>query len=277
MATKKTSTRAAVLVPTADDIVNLLNRLLTLVAEYNEEHGKTGVKTPAVAKSASSKKAVEKDDDEDRTYTLEEIHGMKIVELRELAVELDLDAQKVKADIIAELDEKGYIVSDDEDEDEDEEADDDELEDEDEDEEEDEDDENDEEEDEGYSREDLEEMTLAQLRKVAREEGLTVPKGADQDTLVDLILGEDEDDEEDADDEEADEDDDTDSDDSDSDDEDEEEITEEEIRKMPLKELQGLAKELELKVTVPRSVTSDAGKKKLYVKAILDSVSDDDE
>lgn len=268
MAVKKTSTRAAVLSVTADDVVNAFSRFLTLVTEYNEEHGKTGVKSP-VNKSAS--KAPEPDeDDEEQTYTLEEIHAMKIVDLRNLAVELGLEAQKVKADIIAELQEGGYIVDEDEDEDDDE-ADDDEVEDEV------EDDEDDEEDDEGYSREELEDMTLAQLRKVAREAGLEFEKGADQDTLIELILGEDDEDEGDEDDdEEADEDDDSDDSD-DSDDDEEEEITEEEIRKMPLKELQGLAKELEIKVTVPRTVKTDAAKKKLYVKAILDSVSDEDD
>lgn len=270
MAVKK-STRAAVLVPTADDIVNTLNRLLTMVAEYNDEHGKSGVKSP-VGKSASKSKAVEPDDDdEQQTFTLEEIHAMKIVELRELAVELGLEEQKVKANIIAELQENGYIVDEDEEDDDDEADDDEEVDDEE------EDDEDEDEEDEGYSREELEDMTLAKLRKVAREEGLEVPKGADQDTLIDLILGEDEEDEgDDEDDEEADEDDDTD--DSDSDDDDEtEEITEEEIRKMTLKEVQELAKELKIKVKVPASAKTPAAKQKVYAQAIIDSVSDDDE
>lgn len=256
MAVKKNTTRAAALEVTPAQIGAAFADLMAMVADYNQQEGTT----TAANKSASKKVAVEEPEE---TYTPEEIHGMKIVELRELAVELGLDEQKVKNNIIAELTEKGYIVDEDGDEDEDE----DELEDE----EEDEDEDGEDEDDEGYSREELEDMTLADLRKLAKEEGIKVPRGADQDALVELILGEDDEDEDD--DDEAD-DDDTDS---DSDDEEEEEITEEEIRAMSLQELQGLAKELKVKVTVPRNVKTSAAKQKFYAQAILDSVADDDE
>lgn len=113
------------------------------------------------------------------------------------------------------------------------------------------------------TRDDLEEMSLKELRTVAREAGIE-PKGLDTDALIDAILGEsdptEDDDEEDededstsavedvdADDEEADED-------SDSDDEEEdvEELTEDDLKAMSDTELRALCKEMGVKVG-PRS------------------------
>ena len=65
--------------------------------------------------------------------------------------------------------------------------------------EEDEDEEDEDEEDEGYTREELEDMSLRKLRSVAKDEGFSTAdlKGKDEDGIIAMILGEDEDEEED--------------------------------------------------------------------------------
>lgn len=175
--------------------------------------------------------------------------------LRALAKEVGIEETK-KADILAAFDE--LLGDEDEDEEDEEEYD---EEDEDEDEEDEEaDDEEDEDEDE-LDRDDLEEMDLKELRKVARENGFSASdyKGMDQDALVDLILGEDEEDDEDEDEE---------------DDEDVEELDEDALKAMTQKDLIGLAKELEIKVPASMKKQSTANKKKL-VDLILDSGEED--
>lgn len=266
----KKSTRAAALEVSAEEVASAFAKFLTVFGSYQEQNGGDAV-TPAKTKSASpskSKPVADEDDDEQDTYTTEEIQAMKIVDLRAIANDLELKERKVKAGIIAELTKKGFIVDEEEDDVDDEDEDDEEIDDDEEDDDDEADEDEDDDEDEGYSREELEEMTLADLRKVAKENEITYPKGADQDTLVDLILGEDEEDEDDED--EAD-------DAEDSDDDGEEEITEEQIRKMSLVELKALATELEVKVKVPRTANTDAKKKKAYADAILENAVDEDD
>lgn len=127
-------------------------------------------------------------------------------------------------------------------------------EDEDEEEEEDDDDEEaDEDEEEGFSREELEEMSLAQLKKLARETGYTTAdlKGLDQDGIVDLLLGE-------ADEEEEDE---------EEDEEEEIELDEDSLMAMDRKEVVAIAKEYGVTVA-PRAKQAD------IVAAILEAVEE---
>lgn len=158
------------------------------------------------------------------------------------------------------------------DEDDDEDEDDEEEDEEDDEDEDDEDDEEDEDEDEGLDRDDLEEMDLKELRKVYRENGGAAAdyKGLDQDALIDLILGEDE--EEDEDDEDEDED--------DEDDEDVEELDEDALKAMTNKDLLALAVELEIKVPAALKKTSPASvakkNKPKLVDLILDSGDDEE-
>ena len=144
----------------------------------------------------------------------------------------------------------------------------------------DEDDDSDEEESDSYSRDDLEEMSLAQLKALAREQGHTT-KGLDSDGLIDLILGEAEDDDEDdrvlatgsASDDEDDEESEDDDDDSDSDEDDESyeevEIDEDELYKMSLAEVKAIAKDMDLKVK--------AGSTKEDIIQLILDVSDEEE
>lgn len=175
----------------------------------------------------------------------DETRNMAIKELRALAVELGLDEQKVKSGILAELENKGFFgeAADEDDED---------AEDEDQDgeEEEDDDEDGDEEEEEGYTREDLEEMDLKTLRAIAKSEGhnATEYRTADQDALVDLILGEEAEEEE------------------------EQELDEEALKAMDLAELKAIAKELSLKVPLPV-----AKNKTKLIDFILENAAEDDE
>lgn len=198
----------------------------------------------------------EEDGDEEVVLDREEVEGYKIGQLRELAGELGLKEQKLKSGILAELEAKGYYGDEEDEEEEDEDVDDEDVED------------DDEEDEEGYSREELEEMDLPDLKKILKENGIRVPRGADQDTLIDLILDEDED-EEDEEDEEAEE--------SEEDEGDEAVLSEDDLKKMSLPDLKELTQELEIKVRVPKTANTDAKKKKVYVEAILATADEDDE
>lgn len=149
---------------------------------------------------------------------------------------------------------------------------------------EDEDDEDDESEEEAeYSRDDLEEKSLAELKSIARELGHTT-KGLDSDGLIELILGEAEDDTEDdeddrvlatgsSSDDDEDEESEDDEDDSESeDDEDYEEVVidEDELRKMSMKEIKEIAADYELKVKAGAS-------KDDIIEMILDVASVEEE
>jgi hypothetical protein len=124
-------------------------------------------------------------------------------------------------------------------------GDDDDVEEEDEDEE--DEDEEDEEEGEGYTRADLEEWTLRDLRAAAREAGYDREdvKGLDRDSLIDLLaIDGDEEEDEDVEEEDVEE---------DEDDEEYEELDEDDLAAMSVKELRDIAKEYEVKV--PRGAT----------------------
>lgn len=233
-------------------------------------------KTKPAAKTTAKKSAPveEPEDDEPDVPSADEAAKMSVVELRKLAVALGLEAQKVKADILAELDELRDDDSDDEEEfedDEDEAADD--VEDEG-----DSDDEDDDEpgEDDPYTREELEELGLKELRNIAKEEGVksTEYRGADKDKLIELILGLDEDDDEG--DEDADDSDDVE--DSDDEEDEEEELDEAAIRKMPVSELLKLADEVGVTISRRIKTMKDAkAKKEALVDAIMASAEDDED
>ena len=186
---------------------------------------------------------VDEDEDEEEVEVtreqVEEATAAGIKALRELAAEVGIEETK-KADILAAFDE---LLGDEEDEDEEEDEEDEEVEEDDDDEDED--------------RDELEEMDLKEVRKVARDAGFSASdyKGMDQDAIIDLILGEDEEEEEDEDEE---------------DDEEVEELDEDALKAMTQKDLIGLAKELEIKVPAALKKSSAANKKKL-VNLILDS------
>lgn len=183
------------------------------------------------------------DDEEEEVEPLdrEETAALGIKDLRTLAKEyLGDDAPTKKADILEALED--YYSDEEEDEDEDdedvEEADEDE-------------------EDEGeYDRDDLADLDLKELRVIAKEEGHKPAewKGMDSDAIIDLIMGEVEDDEEEDEDEDS----------------DEEELDEDDLKAMSHKELVTLAKELDLKVPVAVKKDTKANHKKL-VNLILDS------
>jgi hypothetical protein len=191
--------------------------------------------------SASAEAEDEDEEDEDfEPLDREETEALGIKELRALAAERGVDEKK-KADIIAALDEGGHFADEEED-----------------------DEEGDEDEEEGYTQEELEDLDLKQLRAIAKEGGATSAdvKGLDQDALIELILGESDEDEEDED-EEGDEEDET------------EELDEDALNAMSLTELKSLAKELEVKVKVPASAKTDKAKKKVFVETILNSGDDE--
>lgn len=229
MAAKKSALDAAI-----DEVIVALQNLKKVAGS-----------APAADSSAES--------DED-VYDRADVEKMPIKELRALAVELGLEEQKVKSGILDEMEANGLFADseeeDDEEEFEDEDDDEDESDEEDEDEEED-----DEEEDEGFTREELEGMSLAQLRKLAKEEGHTAAeyRKLDQDALVDLLAGDEEDGDEDE-------------------EEDEEEIDEDTLRAMDLPQLKKVAAELELKV--PVAVGKNKNK---LVNFILENAGEEDD
>ena len=151
------------------------------------------------------------------TLDEDDIRALSIKELRELAVELELDATKVKNEILEELAAKGYFSAEEEEEGDEEDEDDSDEE------------EDDEEGEEEISREDLEGMSLKELRELAKEEGheRAAYIKADKDALVDLLAGDEEEDDEE---------------------EGEEELSEDDIRAMTLTEVKKLAAELGVKL-----------------------------
>jgi hypothetical protein len=184
----------------------------------------------------------EEEDEEFETLDREETEALAIKDLRELAAERGIEEKK-KADILAALEEGGHFG--DEEDEEDEEEEDEEGEDEDE-----------------WTREDLEEKDLKELRAIAKEEGASAAdvRGKDQDELIDLILGEDEEDEEGEDEEDEDADEET------------EELDEDALKAMSLTELKSLAKELEITVKVPKAQKDGKSKeKKFFIETILNS------
>lgn len=178
------------------------------------------------------------EEDEDEGEELEapvreEIESLKIKDLRERAAQYGIEETK-KADILAAFED---LYEEEEEDDEDE----------------------DDEDEEGFDRDELEEMDLKDLRKLAKENGMSAAdaKKADQDDLVDFLMGETEEDDEDEDDE-------------DEDDEEEEVLDEDALKAMTQKDLLALAKELDIKVPAALKKSSAANKKKL-VNLILDS------
>lgn len=195
-------------------------------------------------------------------YDREEIEGLPIGDLRTLAKDLGLDEQKVKKSILDEMEAKGLFTDSEDEEDEEEFEDEDEADEDDDEDAEDEDEEDDEEEDEdeedeeseGYDREELEGMSLVELKKLAKEEGhaASVYRKMDQDALIDLLAGDDDEDAED--------------------DEEEEEIDEDTLKAMDLGQLKKVAAELELKVPV-----AVAKNKTKLVNFILENAGEEDD
>lgn len=193
----------------------------------------------------------------DGAPTKASLSAMSIKGLRALAVEegyADEDvADASKSDLLDALYEEYGLNGDKKDDDADEDTED--EADEDTESEEDDEDEADEEEDEDgtYSKEDLEAMSLAELKALAKESEYTAAdiRGLDHDALVDLLLGEDEDEEEAEEDEAEPE-------------GDEEDLTEDDLKAMSLADLKALAKEYDIRLR--------AGMKKDdIVEAILDA------
>ena len=239
---KKTTT------PTIDDVKSAFESAIdTLFSALN---GSTTA--PAKSETAKSAKAVDVE-----VLDRDEVESMGIKDLRTLAAGHGIELKK-KAEILAAFEENGLFgESEEEDEEESEEED----EDEDESEEEEDEEESEDEGEEEYDRESLEEMTLKEVRAIAKEKEIAT-KGLDQDALIDAILGEgDEDEDEDEEDEEE--------------GEEEVEIDEDALNGMTLAELKKLAKEIDVKVKVPASAKNDAKKKAVYVKAILDSAEEE--
>lgn len=220
------------------------NKFLTDLRDMIDAH-LSGVADAVVAepKKSSAKPSAKVDKEEvveEATDREAELMKTNIRTLRKMAIELGFDEDEVadadKETLVESIIEEGGDTNTDADADEDDEtedvedaedAEDDDAE-EDEDEEEDEDDEEeDDEEAEGYTREDLEGLTLAALKKIAKEEFEETTaslKGLDTDDIIDLILGEgDEEEEEDEDEEEG--------------------LTEEDLEAMSLAEVKAVAKD----------------------------------
>jgi hypothetical protein len=137
-----------------------------------------------------------------------------------------------------------------------------------------EDDEDEDSDSEELSRDDLEEKSLAELKILARENGI-VTKGLDTDALIDALLGEAEDDDEDdevlATGSASDEDEESDEDSEEDEDEYEEvEVTEDDLRKMSLSEIKAIAVDYDLKVKAGAS-------KDDLIEMILDVAAEDEE
>ena len=188
----------------------------------------------------------EEDDEEDDERTLREaeLNGMKIVGLRKIAIaagfgKADVDEADKETLVESILDDEfsgsGGGDADDDDEDD--------------------------EEDDEYTRADLLKMSIAALRKIAKDEYEATAadlKGLDKDGIADLILGEGDDEDED------DEDDDEDADDEDG------AYSEEDLAEMSLAELKEIAKEWGLRIKA-------GAKSPTYVKAILDAQEEDED
>ena len=212
----------------------------------------------------AAKAVAESDDDDDDAdddagsgpkYTEAQLKKKTIKALRKLAEDEGFDPDELadadKDEIIeALLEDEGDDDADEED------ADDDDADD--------EEDEEDADDDDDAEREELSKLTLAQLRKTARDEyGATAPelKGLDKDGIIDLILSADEEDDADVD--------------VDEDQDDEQAYTEDELNDMDVDELREIAEEWGLEV-------SAKARTKTLVKAILEAqdeeeYDDDDE
>lgn len=256
----------------------LLDTLADKVAERLGSIASNGTAPDAApAKKKAAKAEPEPEDDEDDDTESDEgtsqedrraeLTAMRITSLRKIAKDLGFPADDVAAadketlvesivdDEFGDGDDADDDDADDDGDDADD-TDDDESEDEDEeeDDEPDDDEEDDDEDDEGdgdddYTREDLEGMSLKELKALGKEAGYTAAdfKGLDQDAIVDMMLGEDPDvDDEDEDD-------------------DEDGYSEEELLAMNLRELKSLAKEWDVKIP-----TKDAKSKKAIVALLLD-------
>lgn len=219
-------------------------------------------------KSPATRAKVEPEDRViDEYYDRDIVEKYSIKELRELAVALELDEQKLKSKILSEMEEKGYFREDgsseaDEDDiedDVDEDAEEDEEEDDDEDADSDEDDE-DETEDRVYNRDDLKAMNLKELQELAEANEFNW-KGLGKAELIDALLADPDEDEE-ADDEEENE-----------DDEDTPvEIDPDELPNMDLSELLELCEQIDLKVPASKKKN-----KKAVIQLILDELGDEED
>ena len=203
-------------------------------------------KTAATPAKKTASRAAAKSTVEKGSLDQDEVEGMSVKDLRALAVEAGLREQKLKSGILTELEKKGFYAEAEE---------------------------GDEEEEEGYTREGLAEETLVELKKIAKSEGHTAAdyRGMDQESLIDLILGEEEDEEEEDEDEE-----DADEEEEAEEDEDEEDgeivIDPEELKTMPIGELKELAKQINVKIP-----STKAKSKSAIIKLILDSAESEEE
>lgn len=219
------------------------NKFLTDLRDMIDAH-LSGVADAVVAepKKSSAKPSTKVDKEEvveEATDREAELMKTNIRTLRKMAIELGFDEDEVadadKETLVESIIEEGGDTTTDADADTDEDdetedvedaedAEDDDAE-EDEEEEDEDDEEEDDEEAEGYTREDLEGLTLAALKKIAKEEFEETTaslKGLDTDDIIDLILGEGDEEEE----------------------EDEEEgLTEEDLEAMSLAEVKAVAKD----------------------------------
>lgn len=228
---------------------------------------------PVVKKTSSKKtggvatsKAVGK------KYAFAELNSLGVVQLRKIAADLELGVIK-KADILAKMEEGGYIISDEEDDTEDLDEEDDEIEeDEDEVDEEDEDDE-----EEGYSeeeqelREELEVLNSRALRDRARKNDSALKvaelKEKSDEDLVELIVSQEieELDEEESDDSE------------DEEDDDEDAVTDEDIRDPKKYTFAGLLKlAKDNKITVPKVIVTKKDRTALE-ELLIEAGSEEDE
>lgn len=225
----------------AAEVVSAFEKFLQTLAA-------TGGGSKVSATSDDDVEEVEEDDEDEEELEApdrETVESLGIKELRELAAEYGIDEKK-KADILAAFED---LYSEDEEEDEDE--------DDEEDEEEEAEDEDEDEEESEWDRDSLSELDLKELRKVAKDEGHASSeyKGMDQDDLIDLILG-DEDEEEDEDEEDEDE---------------AEELDEDDLMQMSHKDLISLCKELEIKVPAALKKDTKANHKKLVAHVLDDA------
>lgn len=208
-----------------------------LIAVLQKHSGGEAVVAEAPAKS-KAKPAPEVDDEtgvEEGAERRAELEGMTLAALRKEAIAAGFEKDDVKGaskeDIIESILDDDDVEQDDEDEDETDEVESDEDDDAEGDEEED-----DEEESEGYTTEDLEDLGLTALKKIAKDEFEQTTaslKGLDREDVMAIILGEDDEAEE------AEEED---------DDEDGDEYTEEDLEAMSLAEIRALCKEYGIKI-----------------------------
>lgn len=246
------------LIAAAQDIQSLLGNVLIGQEAEPEAAPKAKAEKPAPTKTKGRGKPApepedeDDEDDDERAERREELEAMKIQALRKVALGLDFDKEDVKdADaetLIESILDDEFGDSDDDESDEDDEPDEDEDE-----------DEGDEDEDgDDYSRDELEAMTLAQLKRIAKDE-YEIPasdlKGLDKDGIIDVLIEP----------EDGDEDDDED----DEDDDDDEAYTEADLKAMSLAELKEIAEAWDLTVKA-------GSKSPTYVKAIL-AAQDEDE